>query len=281
MKLKNNSSQAKFWRVPHLDNLELLRVSNSTYDYPRHIHEEYCIGLVLQGAETHNSRGITQTVLPGGLILINAEEIHSNQSFRTAYRVIKIRPKVLSRLASEVFERDSETPTFPNSVVKDPLVFRLLLNLHLKLERNVSPFEQESEFISAIGLLLARQNKNHSALKALGKEPRYVESVRDYLKSHYADNVSLAKLTAITNLSPFYLLRVFHKQVGFPPHEYQTQVRIAHARKLLRSGSSITEAALETGFFDQSHLSKNFKRIVGVTPGRYVSQSNIVQDAAE
>lgn len=280
MKLRNNISQAKFWRVPHLDNLELLKVSSSAYDYPPHFHEEFSIGLMLKGTETHICRGTSQTALPGSLILINAEEIHSNKSLKTEYRVIKIRPKMLNRIAFEVVGRNVEPSYFPDSVVKDSLMFQRLLNLHLKLEQNASPLEQESEFISTIGLLLTRQNKNFPAPKPIGKEPYYIESARNYLKSRFAENVSLAELTAITNLSPFYLLRVFHKQVGVPPHEYQTQLRIAHARKLLRRGHSISEAALETGFFDQSHLSRNFKRIVGVTPGQYISQSNIVQDPA-
>ena len=115
-------------------------------------------------------------------------------------------------------------------------------------------------------------------LQPIGREPGYVKLVRDYLKTHYAENVSLAQLTAITNLSPFYLLRVFGNQVGCPPHEYQTQVRIAHARKLIRKGNPISAVALETGFFDQSHFSRNFKRIVGVPPGQYYSQNKIVQD---
>jgi AraC-like DNA-binding protein len=82
-------------------------------------------------------------------------------------------------------------------------------------------------------------------------------------------------------MSPFYLLRVFHNAVGVPPHEYQTQVRIAQARKLIRKGMSISQVALTTGFFDQSHLYRNFKRIVGVTPGQYLSQSKIVQYTGE
>jgi AraC-like DNA-binding protein len=70
-------------------------------------------------------------------------------------------------------------------------------------------------------------------------------------------------------LSPFHLLRVFRNRAGFPPHEYQTQVRIAHARRLIRAGVPLSQTAVETGFFDQSHLSRNFKRIVGVTPRQY------------
>lgn len=285
MKSKNNG-QLRYWRVPRLDNLELLHASNITYEYPRHMHEEYSIGIILRGVEVHTCRGTSYHAPPGDLLIINAEEPHSSKSVRAEYRVIKIRPKVLSQISAEGFSHILETPPFHRPVVHDKLVFRSLLNLHLKLEQNVSALEQESEFISTIGLLLARglparHNKNRTLLRPIGREPRYVRLVRDYLKAHYAENVSLAQLTSITNLSSFYLLRVFGSQVGCPPHEYQTQVRIAHARKLIRKGNPISAVALETGFFDQSHFSRNFKRIVGVPPGRYYSQNKIVQDSVE
>ena len=281
MKIKDNSWQLKFWRVPHLDNLELLHATNITYDYPRHMHEECSIVLILQGAETTTCRGASCISYPGSLLLFNADEVHSSRSVGTEYRIMKIRSKALNQIAFELFGHNLERPYFPKLVINDPLMFRLLLRLHLKLEQNVSPFEQESEFISTIGLLITRHNKNHIVLQPPGKEPHYVNLIRDYLKSHYAENVSLAQLTSITNLSPFYLLRVFRKQVGCPPHEYQTQVRITRARKLIRKGHSISEVALETGFFDQSHFSRNFKRIVGIPPGQYSLQGKIVQDTTE
>ncbi len=280
MKIKGNSSRVKFWRVPHLDNLDLMHAWDVTYDYPRHVHEEYAIGMMLAGAETYICRGTNYKAFPGDLMLTNPEEAHSNKSVETEYRILAIRPEILSRIACDVIGRVHEAPHFANPVVKDSLMFRLLLNLHLKLEQNASPLELESEFISTIGLLLKRQNKNKSIFQPAGKERRYIKLVQDYLKSHYAENVSLAELAAITSLSPFHLIRVFRNQVGVPPHEYQTQIRIIHARRLIRNGHSISEAALETGFFDQSHLSRNFKRIVGITPGQYVFQSNIVQDRA-
>jgi AraC-like DNA-binding protein len=280
MKIKNKVSQWKFWRVPHLDNLELLSGSNITHFYPPHMHEEYCVLLMLKGTETNTYQGMSYTAFPGDLALLNPEEVHSSESIGAVYRIIRIRPTSLSRLETEIFGRQSGTPYFSKPIIKDTLLFRLLLNLHLKLERQVSPLEQKSEFITSFGRLLARQVKAHPTPKTKGSEPHYVKLVRDYLRSHYTENISLAQLTAITNLSPFYLLRVFHAQVGFPPHEYQTQVRIAQARKLLLEGKSISQAALETGFFDQSHLSRNFKRIVGLTPGQYSSQSNNVQDSA-
>lgn len=281
MIVKDNSLQLKFWRVPRLDNLELLHAANITHNYPPHMHEEYCIVLVLHGTEITTCRGNSYKALPGNVFFINAEEVHSSRSVRSEYRVMKITPSALRRLSIGVIGRSLETPCFPKSIINDTSIFRLLLGLHLKLEQNVSALEQESDFLSTLGLLITRQNKNDFTLPPARKELHCVNLIRDYLKSHYAENVSLAQLTSITDLNPFYLLRNFRNQVGVPPHEYQTQLRIAHARKLIRYGKSISETAQETGFFDQSHLSRNFKRITGVTPGQYLSQIKIVQDTTE
>ena len=277
----HNSWRLRYWRVPHLDNLELLHAANITYKYPPHIHEEYSIGLMLEGTEVTTCRGTSHTAIPGSVVLINADEVHSSRSIKTEYRIIKVRTKALKQIALALVGRHHESPCFPELVINDRLVYRQLLDLHLKLEQNVSALEQESEFITSIGLLLTRHTKDRFVPQSTGKEPHYVKLTRDYLRSHYAENVSLAQLTSITKLSSFHLLRVFRHQVGCPPHEYQTQLRIAHARKLMRKGSSISEVALETGFFDQSHFSRNFKRIVGVTPGQYFAQSKIVQDTTE
>jgi AraC-like DNA-binding protein len=280
--------QLKFWRLPHLDDLELLHAARVTHDYPRHMHEEYSIAAILQGTETTNCRSRTHTARPGDLLLINAEEVHSNQSVGSEYRSIKVRAETLQRIARDLGGQPaSPVPYFPELVVKDPQLFRRFINLHRKLEQNTSALEHESAFLSTMTLLLARTNKDYCARSLATKSERedvYVRRVRDYLRSHYAENVSLMQLTSLTNLSPFHLLRVFHSSAGFPPHEYQTQVRIAHARKLIRNGTPLSQTALETGFFDQSHLSRNFKRIVGVTPRQYFhekprcdNQRNIVQ----
>jgi len=63
-----------------------------------------------------------------------------------------------------------------------------------------------------------------------------------------------------------------------PPHAFQTQVRIARAKNLLREGHSISHVATMTGFVDQSHLTRHFKRLVKLTPGQYLQDSKNVQD---
>jgi AraC-like DNA-binding protein len=98
-----------------------------------------------------------------------------------------------------------------------------------------------------------------------------VRRVRDYLAAHLAENVTLDQLAAVTDLSAFHLLRVFRAAVGLPPHAYLTQLRIAHAKRRLAQSQGVAQVAAETGFVDQSHLTKQFKRLVGVTPGQYAT----------
>lgn len=277
MKKFENYWRLKFWRVPNLDSLELLHGSGINYHYPRHMHDKYSIVLMLGGTETTTIRGTSYTAFPGQLLLINADEVHSSSSIQTEYRIFKVGANVLSQVALELCGHQLEKPYFPKPITEDAPVFRALLDLHLELETSASTLEQESKFISTMAILLSRHSQVKSILQPTYNEPRYVKIIRDYLKSHYAENISLSKLTSITNLSPFHLLRVFKKQVGCPPHEYQTQLRIAHARRLIRDGNSILNVALETGFADQSHFSRNFKRIVGIPPGQY-SHSKIIQD---
>jgi AraC-like DNA-binding protein len=259
--------QLKFWRCPHLEDVEFLHASNVTHEYPPHMHEEYSIALMLRGTETTVCDGKSYEARPGDLLFINAEQVHASSSVNSGYRSFKISPDALARISMSDRNR---VPRFTNPVVKDRMFFRNLLKLHINLEEEGPALEQESEFVSTMAFLLERHTKCPIESEASTKrEDAKVRIVREYLRDHYAENVSLSQLTSLANLSPFYLLRVFHRRAGFPPHEYQTQVRIAHARQLIRKGTPLSQIAAETGFFDQSHLSRNFKRIVGVTPRQY------------
>jgi AraC-like DNA-binding protein len=82
--------------------------------------------------------------------------------------------------------------------------------------------------------------------------------------------VSLGTLAAIAGFSPFHLCRVFERVVGVPPHVYQLDVRLTKAAGLLARGKRIVSVAMETGFCDQSHFHRAFKRKFGVTPRQYL-----------
>ena len=99
-------------------------------------------------------------------------------------------------------------------------------------------------------------------------EPR-VSLVGTFLQIHSSEHMHISRLADIVSLTPWHLIRVFHRAVGVPLHRYVMLVRLCHAETLLRSGVPIAEAADSAGFYDQSHLTRYFRRILGLTPGQY------------
>jgi len=95
-----------------------------------------------------------------------------------------------------------------------------------------------------------------------------IQTARQRIEESYTEALSLLQLASLSNLSLHRFATAFREQVGMPPHRYQCHLRLEHARSLLNQGVSPADAAIEVGFFDQSHLSRHFKRRYGVTPGR-------------
>ncbi len=93
--------------------------------------------------------------------------------------------------------------------------------------------------------------------------------VCDFLESHYMENISLNDLCNMTGLSKYYLLRSFTREKGISPYSYLETIRIDRAKKLLEQGVMPVDAAIQTGFSDQSHFSNFFKRYIGLTPKQY------------
>ena len=120
--------------------------------------------------------------------------------------------------------------------------------------------------------------------KKLDRKPsRRAAAVRkaaEYIEQNSTERIMLQELATLANLSPCRFATVFRLEIGLPPHRYLCHVRVQHAIALLRSGVPLAMVASEAGFFDQSHFSRHFKSICGVTPGKYLSQVGPISDAS-
>jgi AraC-like DNA-binding protein len=96
-----------------------------------------------------------------------------------------------------------------------------------------------------------------------------VRRARRHLRERWNQRVPLEELAAVAGLSRFELVRRFRSETGLTPHAFQVNLRIARARALLTEGVTPAAVAADCGFADQPHLTRTFKRAVGVTPGRY------------
>jgi AraC family transcriptional regulator len=97
-----------------------------------------------------------------------------------------------------------------------------------------------------------------------------MRKLEEYIKEHVAEDLSLATLAEVTGVSPSYFSRLFRNSFGIPPHHYLLKHRLASARDLLRGKRhSIAEIAAMTGFSDQAHLTRFFKRQFALTPDQF------------
>lgn len=102
-----------------------------------------------------------------------------------------------------------------------------------------------------------------------GSRPDSVEAAVRHLAAHAGEEVRLDHLARLAGMSPCRLNRLFSHHIGMPPHEYQTLLRVHAVKAAIGSGMGLAEASALAGFFDQSHMTRCFKRVVGMTPGRY------------
>ena len=103
-----------------------------------------------------------------------------------------------------------------------------------------------------------------------GLPPRALRRVRDYVLEHLADNISVEALAAIVGLSRFHFARAFKQSEGVTPHRFLLQCRVRRAQELLAGTElPLAQIALAAGFSDQSHCSRRFRELVGLTPSKY------------
>ena len=273
MNKKNPAEKIQYWVAPDLHNLEMLSASYSTHSFARHTHDRYAIGVIEQGALTFSYRKQKWVASAGQINLVIPGEAHNGAAADKngwSYRMFYLEPEWLAQVAAEMAGRETGLPFFAPGVIIDNELAKQIRKLHMAMEENRIPLmERESRLLKILGLFIHKYSDRRLTLREPGQENGAVKQVREYIEAKYAENVSLQELASLCNLSPYHLIRVFEKSVGVPPHIYLKQVRVRHAREWLTQGYSAAFSAQEAGFADQSHLSRQFRRIIGMAPGQY------------
>jgi AraC-like DNA-binding protein len=269
---------ARMWRDEDLGGLELFKATLSEFAFRPHAHEDFFIAVTEEGLATPTFRGDTHVIGPGDLIVLNPEEPHAGgppTDGSWTYRALYPSPNLIRQIMAEFPAATATMPAFRKDVVRDREVRAHLRRFHrLSDTRGSSVLEREACLAQALVLLVGRHAAPPQPPRPAGEERRAVRLSKDYLEEHATANVTLQALAGFAGLSAFHLCRVFRETVGMTPHAYQTQVRVRLAKSLLSAGLPITLVAAETGFYDQAHLTRQFKRIVGVTPGRYAKHAS-------
>ncbi|GHO98105.1 AraC family transcriptional regulator [Reticulibacter mediterranei] len=282
--------KATFWRTnvsggqqlsDQQQQIALLRATYVTHTFVPHMHETFAVGMIEQGTETFHYRREQHVAPTSSVVAVNPGEVHTGSAFTEvgwSYRMYYPDPALFQRIASDLSGRTRDVPFFPQPVIPDKQIAQRLHLLHSVLETSNSLLERESLLLTTFADLIARHAEQPALSARVRVDHRAVQQVRDYLHAHLSDNVSLEQLAGLTQMSTYYLLRLFQQTTGLSPHAYLMQLRITRAKALLLAGVPIAQVALDMGFADQSHFTRYFKRLLGVTPGQYMPHHNIIQD---
>lgn len=265
----------RFYRLRGVDGASALHARFVAHRYARHAHEYSVIGLVESGVQSYVYRGSRHITPAGRIFVVNPAEPHTGEPAGAAgyvYRTLYLEQAFLTRAVAELGGPASRSTLIRGAVLEHPVLATSLLRFHRALQRGAPTLEQESLLMSALALLFSHHAIVRGTAPRAGNEPAAVVAARDYINAHFHEDVPLSRLAQIARLSPWYFARMFEKAVGLPPHAYLDGVRIRQARALLDSGESIACAASSVGYADQSHLTRRFRRLLGITPGQYLRE---------
>ena len=262
----------KFCLIREFDNLELFRAKAIHYNYARHSHPGYSIGVIESGVGGNYYQGSTYLAPPKSIVLMNPEEAHTGYSAEElplTYRMLYPSTNLIHQIAREV--KITGTPYFKDAVVQNEVLAKKIFELHAILEQSQNSLEKQSLLVEVFSAILYQYADIAVPSVRLNKEHQAVRLIKEYLHNNFSSNISLEQLVQITSLNRFYLIRVFRQAVGMPPYTYLNQIRMRLAKEFLSQGMSIANTAIAVGMSDQSHLNRHFKKIFGITPGYYRS----------
>jgi AraC-like DNA-binding protein len=240
--------------------------------YPRHTHDQYGVGVIDSGGHASLSGRGEVEAGAGKLIFVNPGEVHDGRAIAgrpRSWRMLYFEPAALFAARNDVLEGATEVADFAAPVFADERLRRAFLAAFASATRHD---ETGHEMIAETAVLRLVENlavNLSSKSRKSGHSTASIRNARDRIDSDPAAHLTLTNLATEAGTSRYQLLRAFARELGLTPHAYIVQQRLALARRLIRAGSTLADAAFTAGFSDQSHLTRLFARQFGVTPARY------------
>lgn len=260
---------------PHVSALEAVDVENR---FPRHVHSSYVFTLIERGRRYLGIQGRKRIFSAGEMSILppgtshECDSVRCNESGPHSYRAICVSGSHLQKLSAEITGKPCAIPVF------DPLkahtdfdrisfmaFFEALeeTNNHLEIECRLNSFLYHAiSNLSSDSIIVKKHIENAD-----------LERVRDYIRLNFREKITLAKLSEEGGINPFHLQKQFVKHYGISPQEMVISCRVKYAEQLLRNKVPLTQTAIDSGFSDQSHFSRHFKKVKGISPGSFLKDN--------
>jgi AraC-like DNA-binding protein len=277
----------RYWRARAIP-VEAMHARFTTHVYHRHSHESYSFGITEAGVQEFRCRRGRHVSGPGMVMLFNPDDPHDGHAADSdgfTYRMVHIWPQLMASLITDVTGREASLPLFRAPVAGDPALAAALARLAATLEAGAGAgpddlrrYERLTELTrhvlaqapaagrgpAAGGPLLPGSRGPAAAVAG-----RMRDLIHDACPPAGAPQLTMDDLSAAAGCSRYAAYRAFTSVFGMPPSDYQRQLRVRAARRLLAGGTTPAITAAEAGFADQAHLTRWFRRYYGVTPAAF------------
>ncbi|WP_025667194.1 AraC family transcriptional regulator [Aquimarina megaterium] len=271
---KNKHNNVQHFINNALDNLELFKGSFTSHQFKPHFHESYTIIFMDYGIGDYSNDSSNFILSTGSILVFNPYEVHTGKpvknspwNFLTMYVPIGIMKKAMGTLNSSI-----ELPVFKENIITNKVLFKKGKTVFPNLIYNQHNPKSEYLLMDFLKELIQRYAHTEINNEPISEKFIVAKQIKEYLHNHYLEEVSIHDLSNLTGISEYGLIKSFKQHYQLPPHQYLVNLRIEKAKKLLTERLSATEVAYQSGFFDQSHFTRHFKKIIGITPKQFANK---------
>lgn len=249
--------------------LEAFYFEGISQKFPMHFHDYYMIGCIETGVRHTDWKTEQFTAYPGDFFLINPFDSHGcsqvgEEAF--TYRALNISIETM-KVLTEMILGKRELIKFPSPLIRGSLDPKLFQRFHQLILEKQEDFEKEELFYIFMDDLIHKEAQLNYVLEDISST--HLTDVKTYIDEHFSALLSLDELSQRANVNKYTLIRQFTKAFGVTPFQYLQTLRVEKAKELLAENYSLISISTEVGFSDQSHFSRTFKNLSGITPKQY------------
>ncbi|ARB45086.1 AraC family transcriptional regulator [Alloalcanivorax xenomutans] len=262
--------------------IESLRAHFEGHAYDPHWHDTYAIGLTEQGVQRFHLGRTRHESTPGKVILLEPGDVHDGHGPTPegfTYRLLYIDPQWLHQRLGGLFEQrpDHYRMAFQDAMSSDVRLARAIGTAFDVMHHGDFRITRQAALDTLLERLTChvqwrRRPQPHPAM------PLLAAKTREFLHAHIAEDIGMDDVARALGCDRFRITRAFKAAFGMSPHAYLVQLRLVEARRLLARGETPAEVAAATGFADQSHLGRWFRRAYAMTPAYYRNRCSKLPD---
>lgn len=244
--------------------ITVLSASIADFQYKKHSHEEYALGVTLRGIQEYHLDGSLQSSHRNGVMLFNPEQNHDGRSQERSgidYVMVYIHPKLFLDMLGQ-----REVVLFDKPIVYHAGLRQSILNLTNAI------FSGRPEALCHELLLgLAGHFSEVEMRTADRQDQAFARKAKEVIQGNVTQVLKLDDVSMLFGMSKYQFIRAFKANTGTSPYQYYLNCKVERAKQLIEKSKDIYLAVSECGFVDLAHLNRHFKNIYGTTAFEYMS----------